>query len=438
MRHSRVYIYGLIAFIGICTFLMYSYTPYANDDLMYLYPFKGLIGKGDMSGFWDKVLDTWTSRYMTDNTRVANMIVPFTLVLLPKWVMNILNTLMVVMVYIGMIKLLRIRRVWMSVALITSVTFLLPWSDQMLLCDFSLNYVWTSVLLLSVLYLWLKDCKCTPVGLLFLFLLSLVMGAMHEMAAVSLVGGMVAWIIIDRRRMSGRRGVMIVGLLIGVAILLSAPGPYIRAASSAVNALSFDKSMDYYMKVIGRCNVVSAMTIFFGVISLSVRGRERIRQFVRGDGMLYYVASVIGLVIMFYTEKAPRISWYPQLFGLMALSILVRDYMDGKESTQSRYKLLTVAMTAIITVHFVATVYWCHRYYVEYTKVMSLYERSETGVVYYDIIGDRINLLTLGRPLSQLFTADWNLNVITYYYSNGKKPLVVLPLTESTEDVSQE
>lgn len=430
MRHSRVYIYGLIAFIGICTFLMYTYTPYANDDLKYLFAFKGWMTGDDTSGYWDTVLETWSIKYNTDNTRIANMIVPFTMVLLPKWAMNILNTLMVLAVYLGVMRETHVgySRLWLSVMLIASVTFMLPWGDQMLLCDFTLNYVWTSIVSLAVISLWFRCRRSSVLECCLLCLAGVIAGAMHEIAGLSLLCGTVAWMLIGRNRLSGGRVAMAAGLIVGLVVLLTAPGPYLRAASSAVNALSFDKGWDYYVKVMGRCNMASALTITLIVISFTAGGRAMLGRFMRGEGLLFYVASITGVVIMFYTEKSPRVSWFPQLFGMMAVFVFIRDYLNHKEiSNRTHYTSIAIILVMMVVVHLMATVYRCRQFYIVYEDIMGLYEASPTGIVYYDVPDDSVDPLTLGRPLSQLFTTEWNLAVISYYYSGGMRRLVILP-----------
>lgn len=324
-RGGRIFIYGLLLIIGVSTLLMYLSTPYANDDLWYLLPFRDWMSGSGESTYWDIVISTWRERYLTDNTRLANMIVPFTMAIQPKWVMDVLNALMTVMLYMLVVRVAGLgwaKPLWRPVAMIGCVMFLLPWGDQMLLCDFSLNYIWTSVVILAFALLWLKGGNHGHwIGL---FVLSAVAGAMHEMASVSLLCGMVVYLLSNRGESSRARIAMIVGMAVGVAVLLTAPGPYVRASESAVNALSFVKSADYYVKCVGRCNMAALLVVIVGICALRRDGRYLLARFFHTPGLAFFVASVAGMVIMFFTEKAPRISWFPQLYGIIAIFILLR------------------------------------------------------------------------------------------------------------------
>lgn len=414
-RGGRIFIYGLLLIIGVSTLLMYLSTPYANDDLWYLLPFRDWMSGSGESTYWDIVISTWRERYLTDNTRLANMIVPFTMAIQPKWVMDVLNALMTVMLYMLVVRVAGLgwaKPLWRPVAMIGCVMFLLPWGDQMLLCDFSLNYIWTSVVILAFALLWLRDGNHGHrIGL---FVLSAVAGAMHEMASVSLLCGMVVYLLSNRGESSRGRWVMLVGMAVGVTILLTAPGPYVRASESEVNALSFFKSADYYMKCVGRCNVTALLVVITGACCMRGDGRHLLARFFRTPGLAFFVASIVGMVIMFFTEKAPRISWFPQLYGIIAVFILLRNVSSLRFCKD---RVIVPIVTAVMLLHLSSTVYWCHRYGEEYKAVVKLYMESPTGVVAYTMADRSREYMTLGRPLCDLFTAEWNLRRFNDYYS---------------------
>lgn len=412
---SRIFIYGLLLIIGVSTLLMYLSTPYANDDLWYLLPFRDwMSGRGEAS-YWDIVISAWRERYLTDNTRLANMIVPFTMALLPKWVMDVLNALMTVMLYMLVMRVAGFGRatpLWMPVAMMGCVMFLLPWGDQMLLCDFSFNYIWTAVVILVLALLWLKDGNHGhKTGL---FVLSVVAGAMHEMASVSLLCGMVVYLLVNRGECSRVRIAMLVGMAVGAAVLLTAPGPYVRASKSAVNALSFFKSADYYVKCVGRCNMAALLVVIAGICALHRDGRHLIARFFHTPGLAFFVASVVGMAIMFFTEKAPRISWFPQLYGIIAIFMLLRN-VNSIQLCKGR--VVAPIVTTAILLHLGSTVYWCRQYHKEYKAIVGMYMNSPTGIVTYSMIDRSWEWFTLGRPLSDLFTAGWNLWAFDCYYS---------------------
>lgn len=414
-RGRQIFILGLLLVIGVSTLLMYLFTPYANDDLWYLLPFRDWMSGSGESSYWDIVLSTWRERYLTDNTRLANMIVPFTMALLPKWMMDVLNALMTMMLYMLVMRVAglgRTKPLWMPVAIMGCVTFLLPWGDQMLLCDFSLNYIWTSVVILVFALLWLKDGNHGQ-GVV-LFVLSVVAGAMHEMASVSLLCGMVVYLLVNRGECSRLRIAMLVGMVVGAAVLLTAPGPYMRASESAVNALSFAKSADYYVKCVGRCNMAALLVVIVGICALRRDGRHLIARFFHTPGFAFFVASVAGMVIMFFTEKAPRISWFPQLYGIIAIFILLRKVNNIQ---LYRGRVVVSIVTVAMLVHLGSTVYWCRQYDKEYKAIVRLYMNSPTGIVTYPLIDRSREWLTLGRPLSDLFTAEWNVRRFNDYYS---------------------
>ena len=414
-RGRQIFILGLLLVIGVATLLMYLFTPYANDDLWYLTPFRDWMSGSGESSYWDIVLSTWRERYLTDNTRLANMIVPFTMVLLPKWVMDVLNALMTVLLYGLLLRVVGRKRgmpLWMSVAMTGCVMFLLPWGDQMLLCDFSLNYIWTSVVILAFVLMWLRNGNHVhEVGL---FVLSVVAGAMHEMASVSLLCGLMAYLFVNRGEVSRVRIIMLAGMAVGALVLLTAPGPYVRASESEVNALSFAKSADYYIKCIGRCNMTAlSIAVVMGCM-FSGSGRRFLARFFHTPGLAFFVASVAGMAIMFFTEKAPRISWFPQLYGIITLFMMLRCAGVGLPRVG---KGIVEVVTAAMLLHLGSTVYWCRQYDKEYKAVVKLYMQSPTGIVTYPMIDRSREWLTLGRPLSDLFTAEWNVRRFNDYYS---------------------
>lgn len=421
-------IYGFIAVIGVCYMVMWLLTPLANDDLWYLLPYKDYM-EGARIGFpWNAVWQSWEWRYDNDNTRLANMLVPFTLVLLPKWLLSVLNAIML-MFFLSRASTLacfKAKCMFWPALFIATLIAVLPWSDQMLLTVFALNYVWTSAIICGVVLVWLKCKEVRGTSkIVLLALAGLGAGAMHECAAVPVVCGLVAYGLVNKG-LSKTQWILMVAMALGAIILLSAPGPYHRAAASAVNALSFDKGVDYYVKVTGRCNMMCLLIACMAFLYGMRRYRPVVVRFVKSEGIIFVVASVVGYVVMLYTEKAPRVSWFSQLFGAIALFRLILSYMDFRQS-RPLSNVYAYAVIALVLLHLGIVMYWCARFKNEYDEVFALYQKSASGVVHYDLISRPDDMLTLGKPYSTALTAPWCIEVFNLYYGEGTKKLVILP-----------
>lgn len=403
--------------------IIFALTPWGIDDFNYAYGTVGCSSGVDVAaGVWKNVVERW----FYDSGRLANIISPVFLGLLPHWMFAALSGFALWMTFALGMHIAGVRRgsVW-SYFIVFVLTFALPWLDFAFTVIFALNYVWTGALTVAVLYL--LFCR-TPRGggaVGAACLLALAAGWMHEGFSVPVLAGIGAWWLARGCRMSAAQWAIAVSYALGFVLIISAPAVWHRAA---VSVSLFEKFT--WIEIIPHAVAFNAVPFAFLALlsvvacrrSLRVRVfiKERRREFI----VFTLVATLTAMAIFFSMYLGPRMGWTGTIMATLG-GAAVLSALDGMAGSLRR--ALSLIMAVCVTANLVGTIILQYGYLKENEEITCLFNESPTGEVYYDNLPMKLDIScfkTSGRCFNEHYPQE---AFATYYHNGDGKMLQLLP-----------
>lgn len=352
--------------------LIYYLHPYLMDDLWYGMPL--CRDWSDPEAVFRSFADTYMEHYGYDNGRMANFF-GMLLLLLPKWVgasffaLNIYFVIAIGATLVGVW-----NRRWLLFALgVLAFTFALPWFDYMFVMIFAANYLTSTVFFLVVLYVFM--CRPRRVGAVGAFFIGLLLGSWHEQFASVALGSMIIVALLWRSYVTRVNVALCVGLIFGLAFLLTAPGPYVRANNfewfkgfTLITAsIKFDLAFYGYMAVCA--------------VALFTRRRRDLYAPVSVFLMLSAIASWL-IWRTFYNGQ--RLTWLPTICSLLGLLYLAARWL--RRSSGRWIKAAALAVWALIFAHLISVMPWAARYASEINAARKLLDSTPDSVTVFSYI----------------------------------------------------
>lgn len=419
-NNDGCWFWGVIVLFTIAHVLIYSFMPYVTDDYWYMYYLYDYCKGLDTSFPMDDLLNCWQIHYLNDNVRLSNIV--FTLALLvPKIIPSIITGVLVGVSLWLSSKLCMIdcRNRLLLVALAFVFSFMLPWYEQMFSLCFAFNYIWATVIALLLVYLFFSESK-QPNVVLSLFL-GLLMGWWHEGFAVPLLGGFVAFFILNRREISISRVAMAVGLFIGLIWLATSPGVWKRYETSAYIDvfIILKKFVQYHIPLL-----ILLVTMF--LIAIDKKKRAMLAD-VRL--IVYVLICLIGVLISLCINIGPRTGWCGCLFSIITTIYLWRKLEIKFSKTRVLLgRVFTFLITMFLLSHYVVVVHYAIKVRTETEHILKLYKKSYDGLVFADVTYNyQTSPLAWRKPYFEKFTYRWSLFWMSAYYDNPDKTLRVVP-----------
>lgn len=231
--HDAAY-WGLLIIAGIAFLVMNFLTTLKEDDMLF----------SMVEGEWTPVrtladfLRSYIYHYSHTNGRLADIVPEIFCGLAGKAAFNVCNTL----VFVALLHLLSLlvtgRRSVMVVALFMAVVgtcFPVP-GETMLWVAGSANYMWAVTLSLALVYcLQLPQrSKLNWTAGTGLVLLAFIAGGFNEGTSFGFFGGLCVYYLFNRSRFDRRAALALAGYLMGIALLMSSPGPWQRVAAGGI------------------------------------------------------------------------------------------------------------------------------------------------------------------------------------------------------------
>lgn len=240
LMNKKVFIVLLLILVAF--YVLNVFTPLFSDDFMYKFIFDK-NGVADplkpITSFSDVLLSQW-NHYLSYNGRtITHILVQTFLGLLNKNIFNVFNALILGIFLLLTSKYTFNRISARTISLIGSFCLLLlPSFDNCLLwLAGSINYLWTSAIVVAFLYFFerRKDRELRLWSIL-VFILSILSGWTHEAFTLPLA---IALILTEWETLKQHREgcIMIVGLFIGAALCAFSPGTFLRATGGEVHGL---------------------------------------------------------------------------------------------------------------------------------------------------------------------------------------------------------
>lgn len=184
---------------------------------------------------WGQALNSCVNHYFYfDNARMANN---FRLLsnMIPEWLTDLLSSLMLVILVWAIIRIAGRRASAATWGTVLTLVFLYPsWAFPMTGCDFLMNYLWSSALLLLSYHIITRDCRGTRFGAAVA--LCLLAGTMHEGLGAATLCGVACYLIQHRSNATRRQWTLAAAMAAGVAFVTFSPALAMRVTTQSVLA----------------------------------------------------------------------------------------------------------------------------------------------------------------------------------------------------------
>lgn len=405
---------------------MAALTPTQLDDLEFMSIYLGFNGGSEhfsASALWDFHRVMWAE----DNARLANFLSPVMNIISPwRQIYPLLaglaaGALLLLVQKAGGASL----RSWKAAALVWALMIvLLPWRDNLLVLDYSLNYIFGAALTLLYLILMSAEPERLPraVRAAGLPLLGAAVGLWHEGFAATALAGIAAVAVHRRFRLGLPRYAAAALTAGGLLYLLTCPGTLHRAAADVAAPLS---AMNWRVWLDSTSIILALLS--FALFCLSARGRGRLRALAGDDTFLaVLVCGAAATLLSVGVRHSPRMSFWPGICGII---VLLRLWLPPLRRIAARHRaaagVSAAALLAGCLLQSGMALCAQKRYFDESGEIMAEF-RQGAHTVYRDVIQPRDpSKLTLYFPARTAWINCFNFHCLADYL--GADYLAVVP-----------
>lgn len=420
-QHSNIALVITIIGTAICFYLFNSVVPYYSDDWWHSfihkadrsYPTEPVKSLGD-------ILTSQINHYQTVNGRLlVTALVQAVVSFCPKWLFDILNTLIFILTAGLLTRYISPVRFSASHFLLSAVTlfYLLPGHyDTMMWAAGAINYLWVAALVLILLLLWRKSSDTTfrPITYPLFFILGLITGWSNEALSFGLAAGLFIEIICSYKSgIKPAQWCLSGGAILGACMILFTPGSWGRFHPSS----NFDITI--YLQLFFA--LLLPLLLILSLIILWRKEKNYCSTFMRQYriSIISSLAFIPSSIICITTwQAAPRTCYGVALFAAIPLLHLLYQYVLPRITAHRvvKYGLLAllVAYTGILMV--------------EHNRIEKAH-RSIIEQYSSNIHGDGIVVLDTPRRawfatpftlnLDDEYNLGWTARHMAYYY-NGE------------------
>jgi len=290
---------GISLICGCFVFFLTSMLGYFTDDWHFRFVFNGFMPEGNeqrVSNIEDIVI-SMKNYYQLSGGRVFAHSILYGLLMLPKWVFNIMNACIFVCVGRLIYKLAYEKKEYEAEYLFLVFMLLFLWlpsfGDTSLWLSGSVNYMWMSLFPLSFLYFMQKGNYWKSLFAAFFS------GFTNEATAGVLIVYLIAKHLMEKKKIGWRELLQMTMMLPGTFFVLMAPGNYNRA------------------------QIINQTEVFSAKVTLKMLTRTLIWM-VKGP-YIFLIAAILFFTIFFWQKKGRFIIVWSYLAasvaGMMALSL---------------------------------------------------------------------------------------------------------------------
>ncbi len=429
-----------IALLILSFGMIWALTPYYNDDLWFM---MGTYRTDDIFEKFCSTLSNCVEHWFTDNGRLANMISPIFLTLMPKWIFAVLVSLLLWTIIRYARLLANVKSVtiyqWMIIA---AVALILPWNDSLFTVIYALNYVFPGALMLFVAYRLVRMSKSEDEFsrryVVVTAVSAFLCGWSHEGFAVPLAVGLVAYILTIGIKNIPQQLIWIALLVIlGLSAQFISPAIWSRIGKT--------------QNIIGSINIIDGnwlwrlvyygllYYIFIVVFIVSVSDKYIRTELMSHQRrplahlMLLLTIATVGYCLFLFFYTGPRCGFCTQLVSIIGIVYLLNiKNRHKKVNIRCGYMaiIFAVAVFAVTLYVNISAAMLQLKLNKELKEVIQLYQESEDGEVCYDTIPfdkSYINARTSARQLTNGF-GIWCISM--YYYGDVHKILHFKPTSD--------
>ena len=402
-------------------------TLYIADDFRYLYSFYDRSHR--IESISDIIMSMRAHRYNMNGRLVAHTIVQF-FGMLPLWVFDILNALAYVLQIALVYQLGRNRAPrsnWMLAAIFCGMWLTCPhYSAVNLWQDGALNYLWSTVLALLYLRVFIREYLYdstirTVFGKICFYCLSFGMGAYSETAsaaAIFMTMLMVALLVLDRKkklRLSWLASIAVACL--GYVTIYLSPAQWREKSAEMTLSTLLDNFVTCARMYWDKFGLLLCIFVIALVLNLLLRmDRKQILL-----GLVFFAGSLAGNFILTFAQYYAARSAYGAFVYLLAADVILLYPLLGNRKCR---KLLLALFAVTVVVAIPSMVTGGEDVYDVYQQMKRneayIYECKENGIL--DIQVPMITgktVYSVGSSNKYLDTEDasiWPNYSMSYYY----------------------
>ncbi len=410
-------VWCIVAYIGIAYTFMGFYMPLLGDDLGFYHSF------ASQNDCWYAYPRSMYRQWIWNNARMADMLIPLGLYVMPQWLCAVTYGIMTVLLYYVIIRLcgkVKNSGYLRNILIISLISFTFRWDALWMECCTTYNYVWGAVFSLAALGLILKH-KARPnawywwISVPFCFIAS----AMHEASGLPLAIGLMLYFIVTGafKRFSTAEKVMSLFFIAGGIFTMTSPAAYSRVG----NMLQPESPIDMLLFSAGYV----ILMVFF-ICWIAYKNRPLFYEMIRSPWIIFVSGALISTAFMLLSQYGGRTGWYAQIFALIAIfQILNRLNICAPSKIAIP---VTVLLGAAIIFHYSELMIWQKRLGTEARIAISLYRQSPDGIIYMDYTNEPELPWYLLRKTHGVPDEDdtyYRYRMSKHYGHN--KPLVILP-----------
>ena len=430
-RGSLYYFWGLALIIaGIYTAVSWL-TPYYLDDWTFMGNWRD-----DARGDHSFSTDAWW-RYYTfirgyDNGRISNALSPLSTMFSPwKEIFPFLTgialawAMVVVQFFVSPSSpssRLPHSPLWLSLTWLLMILFI-PWRDTIFVRDYSLNYIWSAAITLSLLLL-LARKRWLPAALL-----AVLAGGWHESFAVATICGLALLLVVRGFKVSPRFYIVLCIYAASTMVFMLSPGMTGRMAYYVGDIQYFPSWRNYI--------ILPVLLLSCAVLLCSPRGRRCIGEVALSDAGLVAIGIILsGYFIAVCAANTPRSFFWPDMAAIALELMLARSFcfrMVGGVREKALRRGLAFTVAALCIAQSVSVIVWQARYKQQDDRIMALLNESRSGTVFYDLsLPLHPPKYTMGMPAGHLWRNPWHYRALISFYNTPVIGVVPTSLRQAT------
>lgn len=435
VRHSISIPILILLFITI-VYALYSYfVPFQWDDLTFASTYVE-FNNGSTNFNLSTLIDLYSHSRAVEAGRISNLGTPFMVLFFPHW----LSAGIIGLVVAGIIRIIaglsmpghrisssKIFLIWFLVII------LFPWRDALMVKAYSLNYLVAALAILLVVksFLstdWIKQRNIISAILLGIF--AFIAGAIHEGFTLPTLCGICLYAATRRFNLCWQQWFLIIGLIAGVICILTGNYHQSRIADEVHFTFGAD---DMLKNLILLCSGLILVGLSSFLMIATPRYRHSFISLIHSQWILFVGIAIAGYCMSLFVKPSPRVGTCSQLFSIIALLYMWRQYPPRLISlVYHNNRLRTIATGLIATfcfAHIITVISWQKRLYDEAEYIYNALSESPTGTIYYDIIPrDAAPIITLRACTDRTWIEPFQYYVIDIsIFNNQHKNAAVVP-----------
>jgi len=393
MRKEKILFIFSVSFVFLAFFLLNSYTPRTMDDFNYAFEY---TDSGRSSEKISSILDILTSQfhhYFIYNGRtIVHSFVQFFSSQKNDILFNILNSMAVIILITLISVYLKMKTRYNKGTKLWLFSFLLFWflvpspSTTLMWKTGSINYLWTSVLIMSFLCLHHKvstsdfsERRWIP----FLIITGILCGWGHEGLSIGFALGLIFYHIYNYKKINISIIYLVIGFLIGTSIAILSPGILARSDGLMLNSSIFTfvlKRLMAFFRMFFEAQTKATLIIIIVMFVQVFKNSFVLKEFISKNTLIFFcfISSLIFQLLTAYPGQGRGAMGMELTAMLLLLLYIINIKSNISLKTQ---KAIISLLIFLFVIDYSSALNSCMKNSTSVKILVSNYINSKDGVV---------------------------------------------------------